>query len=122
MLHYPPRLLRHRSLSIFLDPSRRSDETLQNLFLPGPAHDNTGVMQFATGDGERGGFWLYVPEHYTPDHAWPLVMAPRYCSSNALPDAAGKRSQMDPPTSSSRVRCSTRRTGWIRWRWPRSRP
>jgi phospholipase/carboxylesterase len=37
-------------------------------------------MHFATSeddgdDGERGGFWLYVPEHYTPDRAWPLVMA-----------------------------------------------
>ncbi len=59
----------------FLDPSLRSDETLQKLFLPAPARDNTGVMQFAAGDSERGGFWLYVPEHYTPDHAWPLVMA-----------------------------------------------
>ena len=28
-----------------------------------------------SGDGERGGFWLYVPEHYSPDRAWPLVMA-----------------------------------------------
>ena len=59
----------------FLDPSLRSDDALQQLFLPGPAHDDTGVMQFAAGDGERGGFWLYVPEHYVPDRAWPLVMA-----------------------------------------------
>ena len=29
MLHYPPRLLRHRSLSIFLDPSRRGQPWLR---------------------------------------------------------------------------------------------
>jgi phospholipase/carboxylesterase len=27
------------------------------------------------GEAERGGYWLYVPETYTPDRAWPLVMA-----------------------------------------------
>jgi phospholipase/carboxylesterase len=59
----------------FLDPSLRSDDALQRLFLPGPARDNTGVMQFDLDGGERGGFWLYVPEHYVVDRAWPLVMA-----------------------------------------------
>ena len=59
----------------FLDPSLRSDEALQQPFLRRPAQDNTGVMQFSAGGGERGGFWLYVPEHYVPDRAWPLVMA-----------------------------------------------
>ena len=59
----------------FLDPSLRSDDALQQLFLRGPAHDNTGVMQFDADDGDRGGFWLYVPEHYVPERAWPLVMA-----------------------------------------------
>jgi len=29
----------------------------------------------AEADGERGGFWLYVPETYSPDRASPLVMA-----------------------------------------------
>jgi phospholipase/carboxylesterase len=57
----------------FLDPSLRTDEAFQQLFLRRPAQDNTGVMQF--GEGERGGFWLYVPENYVPDRAWPLVMA-----------------------------------------------
>ena len=59
----------------FLDPSLRSDDALQRLFLPGPARDDTGVMRFDIDDGERGGFWLYVPENYVPDRAWPLVMA-----------------------------------------------
>jgi phospholipase/carboxylesterase len=61
----------------FLDPSVRPDEALQQLYLRHPAHGDTGVMHFAAGEGEgeRGGFWLYVPEHYAPDRAWPLVMA-----------------------------------------------
>ena len=59
----------------FLDPSLRSDDALQRLFLGTDARDNTGVMQFDLEGGERGGFWLYVPEHYVPDRAWPLVMA-----------------------------------------------
>lgn len=57
----------------FLDPALRSDEALQQRFLPAPAHDNTGVMRFE--EKERGGFWLYVPENYRPDRPWPLVMA-----------------------------------------------
>jgi phospholipase/carboxylesterase len=36
-------------------------------------------MRFASDDepseGERGGFWLYVPESYSPDREWPLVVA-----------------------------------------------
>jgi phospholipase/carboxylesterase len=57
----------------FLDPALRSDEALQQAFLRAPASDNTGVMQF--GEKERGGFWVYVPENYAPERAWPLVMA-----------------------------------------------
>jgi phospholipase/carboxylesterase len=57
----------------FLDPSLRSDGTLQEIFLRAPACDNTGVMHI--GQEERGGFWLYVPETYAPDRPWPLVMA-----------------------------------------------
>jgi phospholipase/carboxylesterase len=61
----------------FLDPSLRSDATLQAQFTQEPTHDKVGVMHFAAddSDGERGGFWLYVPEHYSPDRALPLVMA-----------------------------------------------
>ena len=63
----------------FLDPVLRSDAALAELFMRPPTHDKVGVMHFAAddegGDGERGGFWLYVPEHYSPDRAWPLVMA-----------------------------------------------
>jgi phospholipase/carboxylesterase len=57
----------------FLDPSLRSDDAVQARFLGAPAQNDTGVMQF--GEKERGGFWLYVPENYVRDRAWPLVMA-----------------------------------------------
>jgi phospholipase/carboxylesterase len=57
----------------FLDPALRSDEALHRDFLRAPARDDTGVVQF--GEEERGGCWLYVPENYTPERAWPLVMA-----------------------------------------------
>jgi phospholipase/carboxylesterase len=57
----------------FLDPSLRSDTEVQAQFLGASARDNTGVMQF--GETERGGFWLYVPENYSPDRVWPLVVA-----------------------------------------------
>jgi phospholipase/carboxylesterase len=62
----------------FLEPSLRSDEALQALYIRPPTQEQVGIMHFATSeddDGERGGFWLYVPEHYTPDRNWPLVMA-----------------------------------------------
>jgi phospholipase/carboxylesterase len=62
----------------FLDPSLRSDATLQTL-LNQPTREKVGVMHFAAEggaeEGERGGFWLYVPENYSPDRSWPLVVA-----------------------------------------------
>ena len=36
---------------------------------------NTGIVHDHNEPGSRGGFSLYVPEYYTPDRAWPLVMA-----------------------------------------------
>jgi phospholipase/carboxylesterase len=57
----------------FLDPSLRSDAEVQESFLGGSTRDNTGIMQF--GEQERGGLWLYVPENYLPERAWPLVVA-----------------------------------------------
>ncbi|MBN8982760.1 MAG: phospholipase [Rhizobiales bacterium] len=39
-------------------------------------HDGeTGVLHFENDTGARGGFSLYVPEYYTPDRKWPLVIA-----------------------------------------------
>jgi len=59
----------------FLNPGSRSDAALQQLYLRPATPADTGVIAFPATSGERGGFWLYVPEHYAPDRAWPLIMA-----------------------------------------------
>lgn len=58
----------------FLDPALRDDGELKAR-LEQPAAANTGVFHDHNESGSRGGFSLYVPEYYTPDRAWPLVMA-----------------------------------------------
>jgi len=58
----------------FLDPSLREDAACQSRF-ERPAAKDTGVFHFDNEPGSRGGFSLYVPEYYTPDRAWPLVVA-----------------------------------------------
>jgi phospholipase/carboxylesterase len=60
--------------SFFVDPSLREDAGLMAR-LAAPAQDNTGIIHDHNEPGSRGGFSLYVPEYYTPDRAWPLVMA-----------------------------------------------
>lgn len=88
----------------FLDPTLRSDQDLHRLFIEAPAREDTGVMHF--GAAERGGFWLYVPEHYRPDMAWPLVMALHGGSSTGrqflwswLRDARSRGAILAAPTS-----------------------
>ena len=58
----------------FLDPALRDDAGLLAR-LAEPANPNTGILHDHNEPGSRGGFSLYVPEYYTPDRAWPLVMA-----------------------------------------------
>jgi phospholipase/carboxylesterase len=58
----------------FIDPELREDSGLVAR-LAGPAAENTGIVHDHNEPGSRGGFSLYVPEYYTPDRAWPLVMA-----------------------------------------------
>jgi phospholipase/carboxylesterase len=60
--------------SFFVDPSLREDAALLAR-LAEPAAENTGIIHDHNEPGSRGGFSLYVPEYYTPDHAFPLVMA-----------------------------------------------
>ena len=60
--------------SFFVDPALRDDASLLTR-LAGPANANTGILHDHNEPGSRGGFSLYVPEYYTPDRAWPLVMA-----------------------------------------------
>jgi phospholipase/carboxylesterase len=59
--------------SFFLDPALREDAAL--LARLAVANENTGIFHDHNEPGSRGGFSLYVPEYYTPDRAWPLVMA-----------------------------------------------
>jgi phospholipase/carboxylesterase len=60
--------------SFFVDPALRDDASLLAR-LAQPANANTGILHDHNEPGNRGGFSLYVPEYYTPDRAWPLVMA-----------------------------------------------
>ena len=60
--------------SFFVDPPLREDADLLAR-LAEPGKENTGIMHQHNEPGSRGGFSLYVPEYYTPDRAWPLVMA-----------------------------------------------
>jgi phospholipase/carboxylesterase len=58
----------------FTDPALRDDAQLEAR-LAAPTQPNTGILHDHNEAGSRGGFSLYVPEYYTPDRAWPLVMA-----------------------------------------------
>jgi phospholipase/carboxylesterase len=40
-----------------------------------PAQESTGIHHDHNEPGSRGGYSFYVPEYYTPERAWPLVMA-----------------------------------------------
>jgi phospholipase/carboxylesterase len=60
--------------SFFIDPALREDAELLAR-LAQPANENTGILHDHNEPGSRGGFSLYVPEYYTTDRAWPLVMA-----------------------------------------------
>jgi len=58
----------------FLDPAVHEDEALKAR-LAAPRAGNTGIIHEHGEPGSRGGFSLYVPEYYTADRDWPLVMA-----------------------------------------------
>jgi phospholipase/carboxylesterase len=58
----------------FVDPARRDDGALKAR-LEQPAAESTGVFHDNNEPGSRGGYSLYVPEYYTLDRAWPLVVA-----------------------------------------------
>ncbi|HSV02722.1 MAG TPA: hypothetical protein VLI41_05905 [Phenylobacterium sp.] len=59
----------------FLEPGRRDDAELIARLATAPIRDDTGVGHFDNEPGSRGGFSLYVPEYYTPERSWPLVVA-----------------------------------------------
>jgi len=89
----------------FLDPALREDAALLAR-LAEPARDNTGIVHDHNEPGSRGGFSLYVPEYYTPDRAWPLVMALHGGSGNGrgflwswLRDARSRGAILIAPTA-----------------------
>ena len=59
----------------FLEPGRRGDDALLARLASAPVREDTGVMHLSKAPGERGGVSLYVPETYSEDRAWPLVVA-----------------------------------------------
>lgn len=59
----------------FLEPTCRNDPALFARLAEAPVRDDTGVMQVGQQPGARGGFSLYVPEDYSEDRDWPVVMA-----------------------------------------------
>jgi phospholipase/carboxylesterase len=60
--------------AFFLDPAFRDDPELLAR-LAEPAGKNSGIIRHDDERGSGGGFSLYVPEYYTPDRKWPLVVA-----------------------------------------------
>ena len=60
--------------SFFLNPELCEDADLLAR-LAVPANETTGITHDHNEPKSRGGFSLYVPEYYTTDRTWPLVMA-----------------------------------------------
>jgi phospholipase/carboxylesterase len=72
---YPLAAVHQAVNRFFLDPSVRS---VAEVVARGaqPARDGkTGIIHRDNEPGMRGGFSIYVPEFYTVDRAWPLVVA-----------------------------------------------
>jgi phospholipase/carboxylesterase len=97
----------------FVDPPLRADETLLAR-LAEPPRENTGILHDHNEPGSRGGFSLYVPEYYTAERAWPLVMALHGGSGNGrgflwswLRDARSYGAILVAPTATGGVSKST---------------
>jgi phospholipase/carboxylesterase len=89
----------------FVDPSLRQDADLAAK-LAAPANENTGIFHTDNEPGNRGGFSLYVPEYYTRERAFPLVMALHGGSGNGrsflwswLRDARSRGAILVAPTA-----------------------
>ena len=61
--------------NFFLEPGKRNDAALLARFDQVQATPDTGIIHVGNEPGSRGGFSMYVPEYYTPDRPWPLVVA-----------------------------------------------
>ncbi len=69
----------HEDISaLFLVPERAAPAAERIASAHARADSQTpprGRIDVENARGKRGGYTLYVPECYTPDHAWPLVIA-----------------------------------------------
>ncbi len=71
-----PHAASHSQINLFfIDHALRDNAELLARSLQPSRADETGIMHFDNDYGSRGGFSLYVPEIYTPDRKWPVVMA-----------------------------------------------
>lgn len=61
--------------TFFLPEAQRDDIALMETVAARPVPGETGLFQMGADAARRGGFALYVPETYTPDRDWPLVVA-----------------------------------------------
>lgn len=59
----------------FLEPEARGDTALLHALRDAEPRDDVGVFHVDNEPGSRAGFSLYVPEYYSADRAWPVVMA-----------------------------------------------
>lgn len=58
----------------FLEPSSRGNAEIETRLASANA-EGPGVLHCGGAAGTRGAFSLYVPEYYTPQRKWPLVVA-----------------------------------------------
>lgn len=59
----------------FLPEPARGDEEIAARVSARAVPGETGLFQMGADAARRGGFALYVPEYYTADRTWPLVVA-----------------------------------------------
>lgn len=91
----------------FLDAASRGDAALvQKLAGRANPDSDVGMMHSSDKPGERGGFSMYVPEYYSADREWPLVVALHGGSGNGraflwswLRDARGRGAILLSPTA-----------------------
>jgi phospholipase/carboxylesterase len=65
---------------LFLEPDQRENVALlralaEGAMVEGDPDRPLGVVHAGNERDERGGFSLFVPENYTPDREWPLIVA-----------------------------------------------
>ncbi len=61
--------------TFFLPDALRDDTALMDKVATRPVPGETGLFQMGADAARRGGFALYVPEYYTADRDWPLIVA-----------------------------------------------